>query len=87
MKEHSELFQRVKKIICEQIHVADSDLELHSDSLEFAAWDSLADTMIYLEIVNSIEESFSFEQYLECRNVGEVVKAILMVSDKKNTNA
>ena len=82
MENYSKLVERVKKIIGSQISVEESKLNLSSEPNNFGTWDSLANTMIYLEIANKIEEGLSFEQYLECRNIEELVKAILSISNQ-----
>ena len=82
MEKHQELVQRVKKIISSQINVEDSKLELSSMPSTFSTWDSLANTMIYLEIVKTIDVALSFEEYLECSSLGDVVEAILVASGK-----
>ena len=79
----TQLIEKIRTIISNQINVPSSEIELNSEPNKFSTWDSLANTMIYLEIINSINESISFEQYLECKNVGELVEAILMASKKK----
>ena len=82
MKKHQELVQRVKKIISSHINVEDSNLELTSKPSTFSTWDSLANTMIYLEIVKTINVPISFEEYLECGSLGDVVEAILVASER-----
>ena len=82
MKKHQELVQKVKKIISSHINVEDSNLDVTSKPSTFSTWDSLANTMIYLEIVKTIDVPLSFEEYLECGSIGDVVEAILEVSEK-----
>ena len=85
MEKESKLVERVKKIIGSQISVEESKLDLSSRPSKFGTWDSLANTMIYLEITNCIEEGLSFEQYLECKNIEELVKAIQNISNQSST--
>ena len=77
-----QFFEQIKAIISDQTNVPYSEIELSSEPSKFSTWDSLANTMIYLEIINSINSGISFEQYLECKNVGELVEAVLMASKK-----
>ena len=84
MEKHSKIAERIKRIIGSQISVEESKLTLSSEPSKFGTWDSLANTMIYLEIINSIEDGLSFEQYLECKNIGELVKTVLTISNQSS---
>ena len=77
-----QFFEQIKAIISDQTNVPSSEIEPGSEPSKFSTWDSLANTMIYLEIINSINAGISFEQYLECKNVGELVEAVFMASKK-----
>ena len=86
MKDHLTLFKKIKEVISEQLNVPSSDIDLCSEPSNFIGWDSLANTMIYLELAKYIDEKLSFEEYLKCRNIGDVIDAILMTSKDINQN-
>ena len=77
MIEKKSVLQTIKLIISEQVGVSEELLGLDSEPSKISTWDSLANTMIYLEIKKIVDTELKFEEYLECKNIGELLQKLL----------
>lgn len=77
MSKHTSIVQIVKTVISEQVGVSKDILELDSEPSNIPTWDSLANTMIFLEIKKIINTDLEFEEYLECKNIGDLINKLI----------
>lgn len=77
MSKRTSIVQIVKTVISEQVGVSKDILELDSEPSTIPTWDSLANTMIFLEIKKVINTDLEFEEYLECKNIGDLINTLI----------
>ncbi len=70
------ILDELNKVFCRVFHTKDLVITLHSDASSLDGWDSLTHVALISETEKHFKITFSFNEMMQFRNVGDLVKAI-----------
>lgn len=73
---NSEKLEDLILIISTALNIDSKELNIKSGPEDYIQWDSLANVTIYAEIASKINPNISLSEYLNCKEIGDIVEII-----------